>query len=212
MLRFRPDGDGAGEGAPAPDPTPTPAAESAPAAPAFDPSAFASKEDVDRLGQSLNYLVQMFQEPQDPQQDPQQDDEIDIDAYVQSLIHREFAPVRPLLDATVKERGEKEMQRIFGEVKTELKTDFDEKLAERVAQSFLAEHGGDPVEATKAGARYAAEVRKAEREAGGKAYQERLQRGPGDYELGVEGGGTAPRPKFKSYDDVTAYYAGETEA
>ena len=55
-------------------------------------------------------------------------------------------------------------------------------------------------------------MRKAEREAGGKAYQERVQRGPGDYEFGVEGGGTAAKPKFKSYDDVTAYYAGETEA
>jgi hypothetical protein len=157
----------------------------------------------------------MFQEPEESAPQPSavgDDGEIDIDAYLDYAIQQRMAPVMPLMDATVKERGEKEMVRIFDEVQAELKTDFDRKLAERVATSFLAEHNGDPVEATKAGARYAAEIRKAERAAGETGYKERLARGPQDYEPAANGAGVRTRPPAKSYDEVTARWAGETEA
>jgi hypothetical protein len=127
--------------------------------------------------------------------------EIDIESYMDAYFNRRMQPVQPLLDLTVKERGEKVMKDIFDEVQNEV-GDFDRKLAERVANSFLAEKGGDPVEATKEGARYAAKLRQ----------DERLRQGPPDPEPAVEGGAQAARKKATTYDEVIDRWSADTEA
>lgn len=209
MIRFRPE-EGAGGEAPEATPEAAPAPEATPA-PSFDPSAFASKEDLAGLQKNLDYLVSMFQEPEEVPE-AGEEGEFDVAAYLDQAVDARLQPVRPLLDATVKERGEREMQNIFTRMKSEV-GDFDPKLAERVAQSFLSEHGGDPVKATEEGARFAAEVRKSERAAGKSEHVERLRRGPLDPEPSGEGGqAVKTRAKDKTYDDVIERWSGESEA
>ncbi len=185
----------------------TPASTSAP----IDTSAFATKEDLQGLVQGLNYLTQMFQAPEE---DPEEDDggEIDIGAYINQAVESRLSPVRPLLDATVKERGEKLMGEIFDRVSQEDGVgDFDRKLAERMANSYVQEFGGDPVKATEEAAREAARIRREERKAGETSYIERLRRGPLDPEPQVAGAATKTRSKDKSYDDVIERWSGESE-
>jgi hypothetical protein len=210
MIRRRAE-EGAGGEAPeatheaapaAPEAAPAPAA---PAAPSWQGP---SQEEWTQTQQALQYMAQVLSpvEEEEPEQG-----EIDIESYLESYFQRKMAPVQPLLDLTVKERGEKVMKDIFDAAEKEV-GDFDRKLAERVANSFLAEHGGDPVEATKAGAKYAAELRANERKAGVQAHNERLRQGPPDPEPAVQGGAQAARKKATTYDEVIDRWQGETEA
>src|SRR5215207_10156399 len=117
---FKPD-DGTGEGAPPVDAAPAPPVD-APNLAAPAPAAWApSEQEFREMQQGLGYLVQMFQEPDPGTPDPSQDDdgEVDINSYIQQAVDARLQPVRPLLDATVKERGEKEMQKIFDRMKDE---------------------------------------------------------------------------------------------
>jgi hypothetical protein len=197
------------EGAP---PAPEPAAPAAPE-PAAAPSwTGPSQEEWQGTQQALNYLVQMFQEPEEPQPQPGVDEEgnIDIDAYIDAAFNQRMAGVQPLLNLTVKERGEKVMNQMFDKLEADI-GDFDRKLAERVANSFLAEHPNDPQKALEEGVKYAAEVRKNERKAGEDSYVERLRRGPQDPDPEVCGGGNKARKKASSYDEVIEQWSGETE-
>ncbi len=213
MIRRRAE-DGAGGEVPEVAPEGTPAPPAAPAAPSFsiqEDEWRSTQEQLKSTNEAINYLVQMFQEPEPDPQQQSDGDEIDIDAYIDQAVNSRLAPVRPLWEASVKERGEKEMTKIFDRIEAEA-GDFDRKLAERVANSFLEEAGGDPVKATEEGARYAAQLRAEERKSGVQAHNERLRQGPPDPEPAVSGGGNTARSKDKSYDDVINRWSGETEA
>ena len=189
-----------------------PAQEATPA-PSFDPSQYATKEDFQQLSQGINYLTQMFQAPEE-QEYEEDGGELDLESYMDQYFQRKMGPFQEAANLTIKERGNKIMNDLFDAAQKEY-GDFDRKLAERTATSFLSEMGGRPEqaeEATKMAAKYAAEVRKAEREAGESSYRERLQRGPIDPEPAVSGAGNTTRSKAKSYDDVINRWAGETEA
>jgi hypothetical protein len=187
----------------APDPAPAPAGAPAPA-----PGFSVSEEEWRQTQQAIQYMAQVLSPVEEDEPDQ---GEIDIESYMDAYFNRRMQPVQPLLDLTVKERGEKVMKDIFDEVQNEV-GDFDRKLAERVANSFLAEKGGDPVEATKEGARYAAKLRQEERKAGVQAHNERLRQGPPDPEPAVEGGAQAARKKATTYDEVIDRWSADTEA
>jgi hypothetical protein len=199
-------GAGAPEESSAPaasDPAPAPAGAPAPA-----PGFSVSEEEWRQTQQAIQYMAQVLSPVEEDEPDQ---GEIDIESYMDAYFNRRMQPVQPLLDLTVKERGEKVMKDIFDEVQNEV-GDFDRKLAERVANSFLAEKGGDPVEATKEGARYAAKLRQEERKAGVQAHNERLRQGPPDPEPAVEGGAQAARKKATTYDEVIDRWSADTEA
>jgi len=153
------------------------------------------------MQKTLGYFAKALEPPEEepePTDDPME------------LVDRRFQEYEPLIAQVVKEQGQKRMNSIFDHVKQTEKIDFDYKLAERSAQSFLNE-GLDPVQATVAGAKYAAEVRKQERQAGRTEKQKSLQpKGGSADDFGV-GEGVQARPPAKSYDEVINRWAADTE-
>lgn len=187
----------------APQETPQQDQSQTPSSPAFS----ISPEEWQQTQQALRALAQRATEVPGEQQEEEYE-ELDVDEYINSRIqqgiNQHMEPMRPLLDATVRERGERVMQEHFAAAKKNPETsDFDENLAERVAQSFLAEVGGDPLKALNEGIKYAVENRKGERAAGKQKVLASLGRGPQDYEPGnPEGSAVKTKKAFKTYDEV----------
>lgn len=161
---------------------------------------------------TVKQMAQYFEAANEPEDDPE---DFDIDRYIQSQIDSRLAPIMPVVSNAAQRSGEERMKTIFAELKKGKDGqpgigDFDEKLAERAAHGFFVETG-DPVKAVEEGARYAAEVRKSERDAGREEYKASFRRGPHDQDPDVTGGGNKSIPAAKTYDEVIERYAGETE-
>jgi hypothetical protein len=119
--------------------------------------------------------------------------------------------IAPYIRNAAQDQGKAKMKEIFAAEKATV-GDFDEDLAERTAFYFF-DQSGDPEGSVKAAAKYAAEVRKAERDSVEKEMAERASRrgfGAGD-EPGVTGGATPGKESFKTYDEVIDAYAGQSE-
>lgn len=192
---------------PADDPTPTP-----------DPPVYsgpsqeewmATQEQIKQLTgivPTVQQMAQIFEQANREDPDPA---DFDIDDYIQQQVEARLAPIMPVVTTAAQRSGEERMKNIFAEQKKEI-GDFDEKLAERAAHSFFSELG-DAQAAVIEGAKYAAEIRKAERAAGQDEYKASLKRGPHNQDPDVAGGGDRSVPPAKSYDEVVERWAGTTE-
>jgi hypothetical protein len=181
-----------------------------------------SKEEFDTLvsGQrDLQAMVgRLFEEPVD-EADLLDDGNLDLSnldprqlaALMGQVADSRLEGIAPYIRNAAQDQGKAKMKEIFTAEKATL-GDFDEELAERTAFYFF-DQSGDPEGSVKAAAKYAADVRKAERDAWEKETAERATRrgfGAGD-EPGVTGGATPGAEKFKTYDEVIDAYAGQSE-
>ncbi len=151
-------------------------------------------------------IRQVAQAMQPPESEPA---DLDVDDYIRQAVESQVGPMRPMVEAAARQQGERQLNELLDRHEKSLGK-FDRGLAERAAQSFLAEIG-DPQKAVEEGAKYAVSYRKQEREAAVKEYQESLKRGPHDIDPGVSGAAERSSPPAKSYDEVIERWAGQTE-
>ena len=207
MLRFRAEEPAGGE----PE-TPTPETPAAPETPAYTGPTQeewqAAQEAIEQMTGTAATVKQIAEFLSQPQGGGEENDlsDLDIDAYVEHVVNQRLAPIMPVVNTAAQRAGEERMKSIFAEEKKTV-GDFDETLAERAAHYFFAQTG-DPAGSVKEAAKYAAELRKAERAAAVADYKKSLQRGPHDQDPGVEGGGNKSIPAAKTYDEVIERYAG----
>lgn len=199
-------------GAAPPEPEATPPAETEATEQPWTPSQdeFAQLqsrvEQLTGIAPTVQQMAQYLQSLQEPEDDPE---DFDIGRFVQEQVQQAIAPMLPIVTSAAQKSGQERMNELLAaEEKTLGK--FDHKLAERVANSFFNETG-DPVQAVKEGAKFAAEYRKQEREAALKEYKDSLKRGPHGADPPVEGGGDRKIPAAKTYDEVVERWAGQTE-
>jgi hypothetical protein len=127
---------------------------------------------------------------------------------VREYVDSRFGTLAPHVERQVADQGRKVMLDAFAELKKDESIgDFDDNLAERVANSFFAETG-DPELSVQEAAKYAAKIRKQEREEG----QSELKKNLRGYHDEPEGAGAASsRPRHKSYDEVIDAWSGQAE-
>lgn len=212
MIRFRQE-EGAGGEQQEQQQQPDPQQQQQQEAPAYSgPSQeewTAAQETIKQLTGIVPTVQQIASYIEQANQGQGGDDELDLDEYIEQEIQKRMAPIMPIVNTAAQRSGEERMKAIFAEQEAELKTKFDHKLAERAAHSFFQEHG-DPQKAVIDGAKYAAEVRRMERDEAVKEYKESLKR-PGPSDPPVDAGGNRSIPVAKTYDEVIERYAGQTE-
>jgi hypothetical protein len=209
MIRRRAEENAGGENPPTdiqspdgePKDAPAPETPVAPPTQGWSPS----QEEWQATQQAIARMAAYFEEDDTPEPpDPN-----DINAYIGSAVETRLKS-DPVYQAAVNERGEKVLNELHDRFEKDLGKKFDRALAKRAAESF-ANEGGNPHEAVKRGVEYAIEVQEKIETDAVDRYKKSLQRGPHDLEPGATGGGDQSRPKFKSYDEVTEFYAGQTE-
>lgn len=130
------------------------------------------------------------------------------------VVNARMSSVAPYVRSAANDQGQRQLGELLSTHEKDLSKDypagFDKKLAERAAFAFFDETG-DARGSVEMAARYAAEVRKAERDAAIEEYRAKNKRGSafGDPSAG-ESGVTAP-PPLKSYDEVLAKYTSQSE-
>lgn len=131
------------------------------------------------------------------------------------IVQERLQGVTPYVRNAAQDQGQRQMQELLATHETELKKDFpggfDHKLAERAAFAFFDETG-DAEGSVAQAARYAAEVRKQERDAAINEYQTKNRKGGAFFDPDASSSGVrAPEP-LKSYDDVLEKWALQSEA
>lgn len=162
-------------------------------------------EQMTGVSMTVAQIAEYLSQQQGGYEEPDTND-FDIDQYVDYVVNQRLAPIMPVVNTAAQRSGEERMKKIFAEEKKTV-GEFDETLAERAAHYFFAQTG-DPAGSVKQAAQYAAEQRKAEREAAVAEYKASLKRGPHDQDPSVEGGGNKSIPAAKTYDEVIERYAG----
>ena len=183
----------------------------------------ALQEQNKRLAESLDGLTSAFAEPQYEPQNTGGDfdlSQIDMtDPYQAAWLMDQIAQSRigamaPYVKNAAQDQGQRQMQSLLSNHEKELSNDFpagfDKKLAERAAFAFFDETG-DPEGSVLMGARYAAEVRKQEREAAISEYRTKNNRGGVFSDLGASESGVRAAPTLKTYDEVLEKYASQNE-
>lgn len=177
-----------------------------------------------RLQSDLEGLTGVFAQAPEPQYD-RGGNEFDLsqldmtDPYQAAWLMDQIAmsrmnTVAPYVKNAAQDQGQRQMQSLLDghakELSSEYPAGFDKQLAERAAFAFFDE-SGDAEGSVAAGARYAAEVRKAERDAAISDYQKKNRRGGAFSDLGAGESGVTAAPKLKTYDEVLSKYASQDE-
>lgn len=175
-----------------------------PATPSVDPQQYAAM--AQRVEQMERFIQENFAGSDEPEEDL---DGMDVGQLMARYVDTRFEGIAPFVQAAAQEQGDKRFNALMDEL--EKKPDIgkvDRKLAYMVAESMLAEVG-DPIKAVEEGARYAASVLKAEREAGINDYKKSVgRRTPDDF--GVESGERSS-PPAKSYEEVIERWSSQNE-
>lgn len=181
------------------------------------------QENNKKLAESLEGLTSAFAAPPEPQAQQEAFDfsKLDMtDPYqaawlMEQVVNDRLSSVTPYVRNAAQDQGQRQMQELLTQHETALKKDypggFDKKLAERAAFAFFDETG-NAEGSVAAAAKYAAEVRKAERNAAIEEYKRQNTRGDafGDFGAGGESGVRAPEP-LKTYDEVLDKWTQQTE-
>jgi hypothetical protein len=146
-------------------------------------------------------------QPEEP--DPE---DVDIDTYINQRVEQMIAPMIPVFETSVKEAGTKELNSLHDRYEQEYGK-FDRKMAEAFAQSAIGSPGigNDARKAVEEGVKQAIAIRDQIKNEALEEYKAQLKRGPHDFEPAGGGGGDRRIPDAKTYDEVVAKYAGETE-
>lgn len=176
-----------------------------------------------RLAESFEGFTTSFNEPE-PQRGATGGDfdlsQLDMtDPYqaawlMDQIVNERLSAVTPYVKNAAQDQGARQMQELLGKHEAELKKDypagFDKKLAERAAFAFFDETG-DAEGSVGMAAKYAAETRKAERDAAISEYQAANRKGSAFFDPAADGSGVrAPEP-LKSYDEVLDKWALQSE-
>lgn len=175
-----------------------------------------------RLAESFEGFTTSFNEPE-PQRGNQGDfdlSQLDMtDPYqaawlMDQIVNERLQQVTPYVKNAAQDQGARQMQELLGKHEADLKKDypagFDKKLAERAAFAFFDETG-DAEGSVGMAAKYAAETRKAERDAAITEYQAANRKGGAFFDPPADGSGVrAPEP-LKSYDEVLDKWALQSE-
>ena len=191
---------------PNPNPEPTPA-EPTPT-PAPEPSggwAGPSREEWQRLTKQQEDIAklvgELFEDPGEELEPPDpgsfdMTDPRQVAALMEMVVDSRMGQITPYVKTAAQEQGRRVMKENFATLKGEGEGkvgDFDENLAERLA-NFYFEQTGDPQGSLRAAAEEAARIRKEERDAGVKSVPRR--RGPSDPDETGIGGGATPIRKY----------------
>lgn len=185
----------------------------------------ALQEQNRRLQDSVEGLTSVFAEAP-AQRQPQQKEDFDLsqldmsDPYAVAWLADQIAQERmnsvaPYVRNAAQDQGSRQMQELLKTHEQELAKDFpggfDHKLAERAAFAFFDETG-DAEGSVAAAAKYAAEVRREERNAAIEEYKKQNSKGRAFTDFGAEGsaGVKAPTP-LKTYDEVLDKWASQSE-
>ncbi len=127
-----------------------------------------------------------------------------LDQNIEAGVNARMAPVQPVLDQTIADRGEQVIAERFGALQTEVGA-FDTAVARQIAEG-LASQGSDPNEAIRQAAILAHNHDKTIREAAIEEYKATLANiGNAPREPGVAGAGVSriePRSGADGYKDV----------
>jgi hypothetical protein len=179
-----------------------------------------SQDEWQKTTQSIDKLTQLvgelFEDPGEELEppDPNSFDMTDprqVAALMEMVVDSRMGQITPYVKTAAQDQGRRVMQETFATLKGEGEGkvgDFDENLAERLA-NFYFEQTGDPQGSLRAAAEEAARIRAEERAAGVKSVPRR--RGPSDPDETGIGGGATPIRKYESYDDVVDAYSRDTE-
>lgn len=144
-------------------------------------------------------------DPQDPNQ---------LAWLVDRVISERMKGIEPYVKNAAQDQGRKEMMIRFDKLETDLKKDypegFDKTVAERAAFALFEQHG-DANKAVEEAAKFAAEVRKTEREEGISSYKASARKGFRETEPEGEGSAVRAEPPAKTYEEVLAKWAGQSE-
>ena len=190
----------------------------APEAPAWTPS----REDFEALQESNKQLQAKLAEHDSYFQPPEDDgmpdmSEIDLSdpytmaALIDRVVDQRLQSVTPYVKTAAQEQGKKQMETMFGELEAEVGS-FDHDLAERTAFYFY-DQSGDAEKSVREAAKYAAEVRKRERdEATSEIRSRATRRGSGSSEdFGATTSAVPGETPAKSYDEVIDKYVHQNE-
>lgn len=172
-----------------------------------------NKRMADRLAEQEAY----FQDPGDvPDQgggleDLDLSDPYTMAALVNSIVEERLKSVTPYVRNAAQDQGKRQMETMFGDLEKEVGS-FDHDLAERTAFYFF-DQSGDAEKSVREAAKYAAEVRKRERDDATSEMRSRAtRRGSGaSEEVQGTGSAVAGEAPAQSYDEVIEKYVHQTE-
>lgn len=172
-------------------------------------------ETLAKLADGQNKLTQLvgqlFEEEEEYQAPPQ---DMDLGSLTKGYVDQRMAPYEQYIRDYAAQQGERELNSLLDQHAQNLAKDFpdgfDKEAAKAASFYFFDQNPNDPEAAVANAARFAAEMRKNEREAALEGVKRAARPFEGDE--GLEGsGGVAARPKFKSYDEVADHWAEQTE-
>jgi hypothetical protein len=183
------------------------------------------QENNKRLAESLEGLTSAFAEPPQPTS-PQNQEQFDFssldmtDPYqaawlMEQVVNERLSSVTPYVRNAAQDQGQRQMQELLSQHEVSLKKDypggFDKKLAEKAAFAFFDETG-NAEGSVAAAAKYAAEVRKEERNAAIEEYKRQNTRGDAFGDFGAEGtSGVRAAEALKTYDEVLDKWTQQSE-
>jgi hypothetical protein len=177
-----------------------------------------SQDDWNSLQENQKIMVGALRElyeargQQPPTEEEVDDEDLDLGQMIQKYVDSRFSEVTPVLQQVQEKEGRETMNQLFEQAKKDPNIgDFDQGLAERAAHAFFINEGQSRPEAAQwavtQGAKYAADYRKQEREAGIKEYTDSLSKDTfNDGAAGV-GGIRAPK-EFATMDEAIDHWTG----
>jgi hypothetical protein len=180
-----------------------------------------SQDDWNSLQENQKIMVGALRElyeargQQPPTEEEVDDEDLDLGQMIQKYVDSRFSEVTPVLQQVQEKEGRETMNQLFEQAKKDPSIgDFDTELAERAAHAFFTNEGrGDPQAAQWAalqGAKYAANYRKQERQAGIKEYTDSLSKDTFDDGVAGVGGIRAGKP-FATMDEAIEAWSGQEE-
>lgn len=183
------------------------------------------QENNRKLQESLEGLTSVFAETNTTARAPQPNQGFDLseldmtDPYqaawlMDQIVNERLSTVTPYVKNAAQDQGQRQMNELLTQHETALKKEypdgFDKQLAERAAFAFFDQHGNAEKSVEEA-ARYAAEVRRSERNAGIEYYKSQNTRGGLFSDPPAGESGVRTPPEFKSFDEVIDKWASQTE-
>ncbi len=139
--------------------------------------------------------------------------DMDYGQLVKHYVDQRMGQVEPVIAEAAKEAGERRLNQLLDQFEADPQigklSPQSRKVAEYAAQGMLPQVG-DPVEAVRQGALYAAQLTRSEREAAITEYKASLSRTPYD-DPAVGGGAQRIAPGAKTYDEVINKWSGDEE-
>ena len=193
--------EGAGAGAEAPAEQPAPAEQ----------SWSLRREDFESLVRGVhnlyNVLPQELFEPPEPEypEDPAELSRMYTDQQLQQIY--------PTIQMAQQQQGEKRFNDLLDSLEKDPnigKLSEEGRKAAMYAATSLLHSTGDPIEAVRQGALWAASFAKTERESGANEFKDSLKR-PRFSDPGVSGPGESAPGELKTFEDVMQKWAGQEE-